>query len=75
MRIQELLETAVKSSWISDIFYDGTNVTLTVKDGKRYLIKGMPKNVVRNWLRSKSKGAYWNKKLRVTYMAKAVRIK
>lgn len=73
MKIIELLEATVKSSWISDITYDGKDVILTVRDGKRYLIKNMPKNVVRNWLRSKSKGAYWNKRLSKVY--KSTRVK
>lgn len=69
MKIEEISEDAVNSSWISEIHYHEENkiVTMLTSLGNQYEVHDVPENVYNEWLSSPSKGRYYNTKVRNNY--------
>lgn len=67
MRLEELLETSVKSSWIKDLTITGNHATMLLRNGKTYQILDIDPAVFEHWLNSPSKGIYYNNEIKDTY--------
>lgn len=64
MRIQQITETEVKSSWIKDITNTGNHATMTLGNGKAYQILNIGPEGFDKWFNSPSKGNFYNTKIR-----------
>lgn len=77
-----LTEKVVDSSWIADVTYkrvkrdpnekrDRTpkfsDVTITTRDGRKYIIKKVPYMLYVNWQKSSSKGQFWHQHIKGKY--------
>lgn len=71
MKLEKLLlETAVNSSWITDISYHSRHnrvfpgepyITFTTKNNnKTYIIRGVSRKTFNTWLKFPSKGKFWH---------------
>ena len=68
MRIVNLFEEMVDSSWISELEYeDAGNVIMELLSGRRYRIYGVPEDIFESWLEADSKGKFWHAYLRGMY--------
>jgi frataxin-like iron-binding protein CyaY len=67
MKINELLEQKVDSSWIRDITYTNGNVAMTLNNGQIYQILNMSEENFNRWLSAPSKGNYYNTNVRDSY--------
>lgn len=80
--IIRLDEKTVDSSWIRDVRYerkpktqDGkrsrapafSDVLITVADGRRYTVHGVPYKLYRQWVTSPSQGQFWHKFIKNQY--------
>ena len=63
-----LNEESVLSSWIEDLTWDDPNVTMTLNNGRDYMIHNVPYGVFEEWLASSSKGRFWHGYVRGDYM-------
>jgi len=59
----------VKSSWITDVaYYEPMGFfELRLKSGKEYTFKDVPKSVYEDFIKSKSKGEFFNRVIREKY--------
>lgn len=68
MRIDELRlkEEPVLSSWIADVTLQKNNrdITMTLGNGRRYVIRGAGPAQHTAWLRAPSKGQYWHQNVK-----------
>lgn len=68
MKINELMvkEEPVMSSWISDVTLqnNGRDITMTLGNGKRYVIRGAGPAQHTAWMRAPSKGQYWHQNVK-----------
>lgn len=67
MRLRELIEAPVKSSWLSDItLVKGRNgdVTMALENGRRYSVKGVGSRLYYNWVSAPSKGKFWHENIK-----------
>ena len=75
MRVDELFEEKVYSSWIdridlingnsweekfSSLFSRTVDVLMTLENGRKYLIQQVPKFLYQQWLRAPSKGKFFH---------------
>jgi len=76
MRATELLnEKPVESSWITDLIYNRPNKTVTMRlsNGMSYSIPGITRTTVERWIKSPSKGRYFQEKIRDTYQVSRIK--
>lgn len=77
-----LTEKIIDSTWLMDIRYDRkpradtdkrtkvpavSDVTITLRDGHKYTVHGVPYKVYREWVTAPSRGQYWHKNIKNTY--------
>mgnify|MGYP000005478822 FL=1 len=72
MRLNEINEMqideiSVMSSWIADLDYEEGAVNLTLNNGRRYRVLGVPEGMFRQWVKAPSKGKYWHSDIRGNY--------
>jgi len=69
MKIDELQldEVGVMSSWIADLDRDHNVTFMTLNNGRRYRILGLPEGIFRQWLQAPSKGKFWHSDIRGNY--------
>lgn len=70
MKATELLnEKPVESSWITDLLYNRPNKVLTMRlsNGKSYSIPGITRTTFEQWIKSPSKGKFFQDRIRDTY--------
>ena len=60
----------VDSSIISAIGYDGTNIEVHLRSGKKYQYFPVPENVFQNFLNATSKGKFWNLQIKPKYQCR-----
>ena len=60
-------EISVMSSWIADLDYEEGAVNLTLNNGRRYRVLGVPEGMLRQWVKAPSKGKYWHSDIRGNY--------
>ena len=75
-------EKVVDSSWLMDIRYDKkpradidkrskvpavSDVIITLRDGHKYTVHGVPYKVYRQWVTAPSRGVYWHKNIKNQY--------
>jgi len=63
MRAAELLtEKPVQSSWITDLWYNRPNKTVTMRlsNGRRFSIPGITRAGFEKWVNNNSKGRYFH---------------
>ena len=60
----------VNSSIISAIGYDGTNIEVHLRNGKKYHYFPAPENVFKNFLNATSKGRFWNLQIKPKYQCR-----
>lgn len=72
MRLQQILEHSVKSSWIKDLTRTGNHATMTLNNGKAYQILGIGEDGFKRWYYSPSKGKHYNTKIKDTYTIKRI---
>lgn len=70
MRIRDLYEIPVRSSWLSDLTYDDNSIILTISTGERYIINGVPETVYNDWVDAKSKGQFFHQKIKNAFTIK-----
>jgi len=58
----------VSSIAIKEIFYKNKNLTILFKSGSKYRYKDVPKKIYSDFVDSKSKGKYFLKKIRNSFM-------
>ena len=63
----------VKSSVIKAIDYDGTNVEVHLHSDKKYQYYSVPENIFENLLNAKSKGEFWNLRIKPKYQCRELR--
>jgi hypothetical protein len=76
MRAVEILnEKPVQSSWITDLLYNRPNKTITMRlsNGKAYSIPGITRTGFERWVKSPSKGQYFQEKIRDTYQVRRIK--
>lgn len=64
LKKQDVVLSAVASSWIADLGYIAKRkvVTMVLTDGHIYHIIGVPFEVFEEWLHAHSKGTFWHVK-------------
>lgn len=67
MRLNQINEVQVLSSWINDLRYENDAVIMVLDDGHQYRIGGVPEGMFRQWIMSHSKGKYWHDNIRDHY--------
>ena len=69
MRLYQLNEVAVNSSWIADLEYDGDygDVIMTLNSGRTYQVAGVPEGMFEEWVLADSKGKFWHSDIRDHY--------
>jgi hypothetical protein len=70
MKLHEALnEEPVMSSWIADIALQNNNrdITMTLGNGIRYVVKGAGEAIYQGWMQAPSKGQFWHNSIRDTY--------
>lgn len=73
MKISDLLEQKVSSSWIKDLTITGKNATMTLNNGKAYQILNILPDEFEWWLNSPSKGNYYNTEIKDEYVVKRIK--
>jgi len=73
MKISELLEQKVSSSWIKDLTLSGKHAIMTLNNGKEYQILNILPQEFKQWLASPSKGNYYNNEVRNEYTIKRIK--
>ena len=68
----QLDEIGVLSSWIQDLDYANNSVIMTLNNGRRYRILGVPEGMFRQWVKAPSKGKYWHSDIRGNYRASRI---
>lgn len=75
MKLFELLmEKRVKSSWIHSLEFDEDNnvVLMTLNTGSEYEVANIPALLYKQWIRARSKGKFWHKRIRGRFYAERV---
>lgn len=68
MKIAEVTEAPVVSSWITDItLADDDSVTVALNDGKRYRVEAVGDAVYQQWLTAPSKGRFFHEQIKDNY--------
>lgn len=70
MRLRELFETPVVSSWITDITLmtdRSGNCVFATRSGRRYRVEGVGEQVFDQWIAAPSKGQFFNDVIRDQY--------
>ncbi len=76
MKASEILcEKPVESSWITDLVYNRPNKTLTMRlsNGMSYSIPGITRTTFERWVKSPSKGRYFQQQIRDTYQISRIK--
>lgn len=71
MRLRELLEVAVVSSWITDVTLmtdDSGNCVFATQSGNRYRVNSLGEQVYAQWISAPSKGQFFNDVIRDQYV-------
>lgn len=66
--VRMLTESAVFSSWIEDLEYDGGNTIMTLLSGIQYVVHNVPDDVHEEWLEASSKGKFWHSDIAGLYV-------
>jgi len=74
MKLSEIQidEVSVMSSWISDLDFDHNVTFMTLNNGRRYRILGLPEGTFRQWAHAPSKGKFWHSNIRGNYRARRI---
>ena len=67
MKLLELYEARVGSSWIADLTSTGQHATMSLKNGNVYQVLNIEPDKFEQWFSSPSKGNYYNNKVRDRY--------
>lgn len=67
MRIRELNEMEVFSSWIEILTYDNGSVIMQLLNGNEYEIDRVSMGLYSRWVSAPSKGKFWHRNLRGRY--------
>ena len=68
MKLSEVTEAPVESSWITDItLADDGSVTVALNDGKRYSVEGVGDAVYQQWMNAPSKGKFFHEQIKDNY--------
>lgn len=71
MRIFELFEASIDSTWITDLTYaypwNLKTVLMTTAAGYKYRILDVPQHVLTKWKKSPSKGQFFHKYIKGQY--------
>lgn len=71
MRIRDLFEAPVDSSWVKDLTYaypwNLKTVIMTTKVGYKYRILDVPQHVLAKWKKSPSKGQFFHQYIKHNY--------
>ena len=72
MKLQDLMEEPVQSSWIENLtlIRTGKDVTMVTNAGNRYRIKNVPYPLYIAWIQSDSKGKFWHRNIRGKFIVK-----
>lgn len=71
MKIFEVTEAPVESSWITDItLADDGSVTIALNDGKRYSVEGLGDAVYQQWIAAPSKGRFFHEQIKDNYQVR-----
>ena len=70
MKLRELFETPVSSSWITDITLmtdNSGNCVFATVSGNRYRVEGLGEQMYNQWIAAPSKGQFFNDQIRDQY--------
>lgn len=67
MKINELLEQKVSSSWLKDVTMTNNNAVMTLQNGDKYQILDLTPEEYEQWINSPSTGAFFTKNIKPTH--------
>lgn len=72
MKIEELTEAQVSSSWLKDVTFTNGNAAMTLRNGQVYEIFDITEETYNQWMSAPSIGAFYNKNIKDAYKVNRV---
>lgn len=67
MKIQQITEQKVESSWIKDLTITGKHATMSLLNNKAYQILDIEEEKFEQWINSPSKGNFYTNEIKDSY--------